>query len=454
MNLIFRKIGTGIEFIQRNPSIIFSLLLLVLVPVGLFIQTIFIIRTFEKNVDFILQEHALTLGKIIGGVASDFAHDRAGLQERILSIGRANPEIAKIQLFSHERENDFRVVASKKSDDVGALVAANTSLLLSWGKNQAFAYLTKEGQGRFWNVVIPFGKATKDGLVTLSLSLATSDALILKSIQWAYIALFAFIFLILFLIVQHTRLFQYVFISHKLEEVDEMKEQFIRMAIHELQAPMVNVRSYLITLADELKGKLPESEAPDIYQYVQRGIISAERLVLLIEDMLQVSRIERGGLDLTPEDTNPRLLVSNLTEEFKQKAEIKGLALEVLHEGEEHHLWLNPNRLGEVLANLIGNALKYTAQGKVLVRSSSDEARKLYSISVEDTGIGISAEEQQKLFTKFYRVRNKETANISGTGLGLWIAKTLTEQMGGKIFIESVKGTGSRFSVVFPFSKK
>jgi len=112
----------------------------------------------------------------------------------------------------------------------------------------------------------------------------------------------------------------------------------------------------------------------------------------------------------------------------------------------------NPNRLREIIFNLVDNAIKYTPKGWVKLETQADKIRKKYRISVVDTGLGISAQAQTKLFQKFYRVRTRETADIPGTGLGLWISKELCQKMGGQIFLESSEGKGSKFTLIFPLA--
>jgi signal transduction histidine kinase len=109
---------------------------------------------------------------------------------------------------------------------------------------------------------------------------------------------------------------------------------------------------------------------------------------------------------------------------------------------------VDPARFRQVLVNLIGNAIKYTPTGDVKVRVQKKEDYIEFRIS--DSGIGISAEDQKKLFQKFQRISSTETAEIRGTGLGLWITKQIVEQMGGKITVESIKGVGTHFVVEFP----
>ena len=101
--------------------------------------------------------------------------------------------------------------------------------------------------------------------------------------------------------------------------------------------------------------------------------------------------------------------------------------------------------------NVIGNAIKYTKNGSVTVRSLEEDEKM--KIQIKDTGIGMSAKDQERLFEKFYRVRNEYTSKMIGTGLGLWITKQLVEMMKGKIYIESIEGTGTQVTLFFPLLK-
>jgi signal transduction histidine kinase len=116
-------------------------------------------------------------------------------------------------------------------------------------------------------------------------------------------------------------------------------------------------------------------------------------------------------------------------------------------EKEQDLIKVDPSRLEQILVNLVGNSIKYTEAGSVEVIVGEED--KKVKISVEDTGIGMSSEEKESLFGKFNRIKNEKTSKVEGTGLGLWITKQLTEQMKGDISVESIKGKGSRFFVVF-----
>jgi len=178
--------------------------------------------------------------------------------------------------------------------------------------------------------------------------------------------------------------------------------------------------------------------------------ISAKNLSNLIEDILQVARIEQKRLDFTPEKVQPLNIIKEVVEELKPKAEEKGLRLVFEPKEEPFYLKVNPNRLRQILFNLINNAIKYTLRGGIEVQTRANLTKGKYYISIIDSGIGISAENQKHIFEKFYRVKTRETAGIPGTGLGLWIVKELCQNMKGEILVESIEEKGSKFTVIFP----
>jgi len=436
----------GIVFIKENPAILYSLLLIILIPLALYYNTFFAISSFQKNIDYGLQTKALMAESIFGIFASDIFGNPEILQEKIEKITKENPEIAKIQVILSEG-GKFKIVASKNFEEVGKEISA-TSIDLAWSKNQAIANLTAENRERFWNIVKPFNnlEGKNIGLVNMSVSLRGVDLLVLEVVRNSYIILIFAILLSLFLIIHHTQLFQYPILFKKLQGVDKMKDEFIRMAIHELQTPISNIKNYIETLKDEVSNLLPEEHQ----RYLSRISISSKSLSDLIYDMLEVSRIEQGRLDFAPQKISPQKIIKEIVEEFKPKAESKNLQL-IFREKEEPYLInVNSYRFKQILGNLIENAIKYTEEGEVEILTWQSELKKKYFISVRDTGIGISAEDQKRLFEKFYRVKKKETAGIPGTGLGLWITKEICQRMGGEILLESMEGVGSKFTISFP----
>lgn len=439
----------GINFIKKNPTILYSLLLIILIPLTLYYNLFFAVNSFQKNINYELQTKALMVESIFGIFASDIFKNPEALQVKIEKITKENPEIAKIQVILPEEEK-FKIVASKEPQEIGKEISA-TSIDLAWSKNQAIANLTAENGERFWNVVKPFSdpEGKNVGLVNISMSLKVTDLLVLKIVRNSYIILISAILLSLFLIIHHTQLFKYPVLVKKLREIDRMKDEFIRMAIHELQSPIINIKAYTEHLKEEISDLLTGEQKESF----SRISISVKNLSDLIYDMVEVSRIEQGRLDFTSQKISPSKLITDVIEEYKIKAAEKNLQLIFKEKKEPYLINVNPHRFKQILRNLIENAIKYTKKGEIEISTQPDEVKRKYFISIRDTGIGISASAQKRLFEKFYRVKTKETAGIPGTGLGLWIAKEVCKRLGGDILVESMEGVGSKFTISLPLVK-
>jgi signal transduction histidine kinase len=439
--------STGIKFVKENPKILYSVALLVLIPLALFYNIFFAINSFQKNTDYIMQTNALLTESISSRFIADFVSNKDALQEKIDQVATENPEVAKIWVAFPENDK-LKIAASKEKGEIGQEIEGDP-LNLAWMKNQAIAFSTTGGDGeRFWEVVKPIENSdgSKIAAIGIAMSLKNVDALTKETVYWSYLIAIIAIVLALFLIIHHTVLFSYVALSKKLEEIDRMKDDFIRMATHELQTPIANIRGYTEMLGEEIGGMLNGEQK----EFLNRISISSKNLADLIFDILEVSRIEQGRLDFTPQAASPVKIIKEAIEELKGKAAEK--KLELLFVGEDADVFLSANqtRLKQIVVNLITNAIKYTPSGKIEAGVSIDRASKRCSIFVRDTGLGISAEAQKRLFERFYRVRTDQTANIPGTGLGLWITKQLCEKMGGSIFLESMEGVGSKITLVFP----
>lgn len=437
------------HFIREYPGILFSLFLILFLPALLYYNTFFVANSFQKNIDRNFQTQTVLIEKILAEFLGEKIENHEILQEKILKIAKENPEIKDLRILKKVGE-EFEIVASQNLQEIG-LRTKDPSFVLAFSQEQAIASLTAKNGERFWHAIQPLyhpKERKKIGLISMAFSLKEADFLITKAVFFSFGITILAILITLFLIFQHTRLFGYVELTKKLKELDKMKDNFIRMATHELQSPIVNIRGYLELLKEKLDPSLNQ-EQKELFKRVE---ICAKNLSDLIYDILEVARIEQGRLDLSPEKVNPKEQISQVVEELKMKAEKKGLYLKTKFALEPFYIKVNPKRLRQILFNLLDNALKYTFEGGVIIETQIDKKRKSSQIIISDTGIGISAQDQKKIFERFYRVKTKETAEIPGTGLGLWIAKQLTEKMGGKIFVESIKGRGTRFVLNFPLA--
>jgi len=228
-------------------------------------------------------------------------------------------------------------------------------------------------------------------------------------------------------------------------ELGRMRTEFISMVSHELRAPLTIIKGYNGFLADGDAGPLNARQA----EYVSEIQKSANQLIALVNDLLDMQQIEAGKVALAPAALHVRdcadATVAASAPTFAQKRH--SIVIDVPRDLPK--IWADPQRLTQVLANLLSNAHKYTPDGgRITLRASL--AGDMVRISVQDSGIGISKEDLVKLFTKFFRSGNRAARAEDGTGLGLVITKLLVELHGGKITVDSELGKGSTFSFTLP----
>ena len=233
---------------------------------------------------------------------------------------------------------------------------------------------------------------------------------------------------------------------NKLKEVDAMKDNLISMTSHELRSPLTAIKGYLDLLEEKTRHLDDEAK-----KYFTNIAFSVDRLNALVKDILEVSRLEGNRVPLNIVTFDPHEIIVQSVEELRSQAMTKQLDLAIASE-EAGLVRADVDRVREILINLIGNAIKYTPQGTI--RVGTRIKKKEYLITVADTGIGLSAEEQGKLFQKFSRIQNEKTSAIVGTGLGLWITLELARKMQGTITVESIEGVGSHFTLHLPYSEK
>ncbi|NLE43368.1 MAG: response regulator [Chloroflexi bacterium] len=227
-------------------------------------------------------------------------------------------------------------------------------------------------------------------------------------------------------------------------ELDKMKSDFVSIASHELRTPLTSIRGYLDLILMGAPGPLN----PQQQNFLQIAKDNTDRLHLLVNDLLDISRIESGRIELNITPLHLQGLIENIVTLFGPQFEEKGLKLLVDVPSDLSHILADPDRITQVLANLVSNALKYTPKGSVSVRAH--QHGRFVQVDVKDSGIGISPVDQEKLFSRFFRADDTFVREQGGTGLGLSITKSLVEMHGGKIWAESKLGQGSTFSVLLP----
>ncbi len=234
--------------------------------------------------------------------------------------------------------------------------------------------------------------------------------------------------------------------NEDLKALDKLKDEFLSMASHELKSPMNAVKNYLwMSLNKGLEN--PER----LKEYLTVAYEQIQRLTSLVNDLLDVSRIESGRIKLEKTDIDLAKAIKETVEIFETQAKNKNLQL-INRVTDPVTVSTDDTKLREILTNLVSNAVKYTLTGSITI--STEKKEGFLRINVTDTGSGITPEDQQKLFQKFSRVNAsyKGLAAVEGTGLGLYISKQFIEIMGGKIGLDSTIGTGTTFWIELPIA--
>ncbi len=433
----------------KKNTVVYSTFLIVCIIGIIFFNTYYSLQKFQQSKDALLQKKAVLTEDIFQHVVALYIENPQNLQNILEKIKATDAEILGMSVaVPASDQQSFLVIADADKENIGKAQDYVFNAMAWQAKKTGVAFLDNRDGTRFWTIIKPVldEKENKIALVKLELSLADADAFAKDAITRVYLVAAVSMLLVLLLVSNHARLFLYVAKAAHLEEIDKMKDDFISMASHELKSPLTALRGYLELMTDGSVVSAKEQK-----HYLENMGLSVLRLNNLVEDLLDVSRIEQNRIPIKNESVQIQAAASQLIDEMKISASNKNLELnnqiEVLPTA-----YCDLERVKQIVVNLLSNAIKYTQKGSVKITGRFDD--KFIYLIFADTGIGMSAEQVKNLFGKFYRITNDKTKNISGTGLGLWISRQLARKMRGDILVESMEGVGSRFTLKIPRTEK
>lgn len=228
--------------------------------------------------------------------------------------------------------------------------------------------------------------------------------------------------------------------NSRLKEVDQLKSEFLSLATHQIRAPLTAIKGYTSLILEGDYGEVPQSIAKPVDIIAK----SCQNLVMIVNDFLNISRIEQGRMKYELSSFDLRSVAEQVVAEIRPNIEDAGLSFDFVPHTEGVLVYADNNKIKQVIGNLIDNAIKYTPSGGITLSVTQHEG--FARLVLTDTGIGISSEDIPKLFNKFTRAKDANRQNVIGTGLGLYIAKQMVEAQGGKVWLESEgvgKGTTS-----------
>ncbi|MBU7318848.1 cell wall metabolism sensor histidine kinase WalK [Paenibacillus oleatilyticus] len=233
------------------------------------------------------------------------------------------------------------------------------------------------------------------------------------------------------------------------EKLDQARREFVANVSHELRTPLTTIKSYLEALED---GALEEPQLAGKFVNVARN--ETERMIRLVTDLLQLSRLDSKQAIISKETTDVTEMLEEVADRFSFQLEQRMIAIEIDVEKHVGEIMLDRDRIDQVLDNLVSNAIKYTPEGGHIRIHAGRREHAVLEISVQDNGIGIPRKDLSRIFERFYRVDKARSRSMGGTGLGLSIAREIVKAHGGAIQLESELGQGTRVTFTLPYQQE
>jgi len=247
------------------------------------------------------------------------------------------------------------------------------------------------------------------------------------------------------IVIERSRLYERLkSANEKLEQINHLKNEFISMVSHELRTPLTTIKGFVSIVLNEETGPLNDQQR----HFLETSDRAIDRLTLLVSDLLDISRIEAGQIKMQLRPISLKEVCQRLAASFAPQLKAQNITLTTQIPEVLPLVLADPDRIGQVLDNLLNNAIKFTSRGGITV--TAIDKGDFVLVSVKDTGSGIAKEEHDRIFDKFYQVKVGSGYPSKGTGLGLAIVKSIVESHRGKVWVESEPGKGSDFRFILP----
>jgi len=435
-------IRIALLYTKNHPQLLFVFTLLIFLPLLFLYTGQQFLDVGRANQDRLQKDKVGVLHDAFSSLFTATHFDVDIAQAELSKMVFHNPDIIDYSL-SKQINADIVPIVAMNSNEV-AIPVANRDLFVnaSLRTDESIIFEFYEGEIRTWSAYRAM--RTADGslyFLYTKISLGDIDALFVNREQKAYSSLIFVYCFVIALAYWHIRLTDYKYLYLKAEKANEMKDLFASMITHELRSPLTAIGGYAGLLSESLSVESQKTQALRIKD-------SATRLLSIVNDLLDVARIQSGKLSFVKEHIDISLVVMEVLRELGILASQKNITLSSSGIDTSHIVYTDAKRIQQALTNIVSNALKYTEKGEITITVEDMHAN--VELRVKDTGMGISSDDQQKLFAPFFRVSNTDVSKITGTGLGMWITKELVELLGAKIGVESIKGVGTHIVISFP----
>ncbi len=439
----FSLVLSGYQYVRKHPQLLMTLILVLVIPVAFVASGLQFLSAARDNQERLEKDRVGILQDVFKTVMRTSQFNQRVMQEELTRIAQMNMDIEQF-IIAREHGPYLDIVASLDIAEVGTVVENPDKFRLANADPNKSTTIPAARDGvRYWESYrLVQTDVGEEYYIFIETTLVHTDALFAQRVAHAYYWLFGLLAIVLLLVLRHMRLIDYAYLYTETKKMNETKDMFTNMIAHELRAPLTAMRGYASMIFEN------KDVSDDVRKYAHNIEDAAERLVLVVNDLLDVARIHSGKLSMSPADTNIQDVVSVVLESMQSIAKEKNISLLQDTKIYPIKMFIDGKRFHQALTNLVSNAIKYTQAGSITLSIEDRDDR--VEIRVKDTGMGISAENQKNLFAPFFRVQIAEVDNTVGTGLGMWITKQLIELMGGSIAVESIKGVGTHVVVTLP----
>ncbi|MES2749505.1 MAG: HAMP domain-containing sensor histidine kinase [Patescibacteria group bacterium] len=437
-----QKLLSAVTYIKQHPQVLFALMLLFVIPLLFLYTGQKFLEVGTYNQDRLQKDKVGIMHDALVSLSVATNVDLGIIETQMQSLAEQNPDIIDVKLLQATPQGIISLVArdSKNLGEIEENVEPFSSARLF--NSESIIFESMESGSRFWYGYRAFTSAEgSEFFIYTKSSLAAVDQLFADREFAAYWHLFFIYIFLLLLAIWHIKLTDYRYLYTEARQAIETKDLFTHMIAHELRAPLTAIRGYA--------SMLKEHVVEDTYkEQASRIEVSSERLITIVSDLLDIARLQSGKLEIHPETIDVHTVVRDVVAEFTPVATQKQCQLVWDDTNTSQTIFADPKRTHQILTNIISNSIKYTDKGVVTIATHKEHS--YVEVRVKDTGAGISAEDQKKLFAPFFRTKDAESSATTGTGLGMWITKELIELMGGTIGVESIQGVGTQIVMTFP----
>lgn len=438
---LFTYIARVIHTVTSSGKFLFAFVLIIILPllVGYYLQTLVNIN--EEQIEVVAKNSISQTHQIVSTSANSL---QAVEELQILVSNLVTEELPYIHIAKEDVEGVVIVASSNES------VVGSVSSDYTWHKtanahtDTSVIYPLLQANRIIWRGYYAFDFQGETWYVRSDHDLTTLYSRSENALLGGYASLFVVLLVLLAIAWWIWRLEDYRKLYLYAEKQKSEQFNFMSSAVHELRAPLTAIKGYTSVLLES------SHEDKGSNQPLERISLSTDKLLLLVNDFLEVARLQSGKVSLAIAPVNIKTVIERVANEARVLAEDKNLDFKMTIPA-ELGVAVDEKKFEQVVTNLLSNAIKYTDTGSVTISVKDDY--KHIEIRIQDTGQGISAEDQSRLFSPFTRVGKAESSGVTGTGLGMWITKRLVELMKGTITIESIAGVGTHVVVRFPKTK-